>query len=348
MRSLPFLWRFFPVLLFTALAGVPVADISGQGQEQKPKEVQWSHAFDLACRKYMEADITPKTTRWGVEAFRDNNTGLGLYIAQDGSIAIAPNFAGLNPPLKPSKGPDWTAGLDLPARKAGVKEFKGAAVHAMEVFRDPNAENWLFVTDKGNIAATNGKLFPGTKNKDPKLVHSVDLKVRKGGVKEWTDATNVGVEVYRDGNSQNLVYITEAGQIAILPESTEVKGEGKAPDWLHGLDLKCRRFDEKTFGKDTRKFGVEVYHDVTTGNLILISETGSIAVAPAPAGIKAPTAQVKQPVWTHGVNVKCRRFGEKDFSDKTRVFGAEVFRDENLDLIIYINELGNIAVLSAK
>ena len=213
---------------------------------------------------------------------------------------------------------------------------------------DPNADTWLFITEKGNIAATNGKLFPGASNKTPKWVHSVDLAVRKGGVKEWADATKIGIEVYRDGNSQNLVYITEAGLIAIIPEATEVKGEGKAPDWLHGLDLKCRRFDEKAFTPDTRKFGVEVYHDVTTGNLIFICETGSIAVAPAPTGLKAPTAKAKEPVWTHGLNVKCRKFGEKEFSDKTRAFGAEVFRDENLDVIIYINELGNIAVLSAK
>jgi len=68
------------------------------GQEKKLKELQWSHAFDLACRKKDEANITDKTTRWGVEAFRDNNTGggIGLYISQTGSIAIAPNFANLN------------------------------------------------------------------------------------------------------------------------------------------------------------------------------------------------------------------------------------------------------------
>lgn len=346
MRFPPFPKRSAPVLLFALLAGVLVADVGGQ--DEKLKKLVWSHAFDLACRKYKEVDITPKTTRWGVEAFRDNNTGLGLYIAEEGSIAIAPNFAALNVPVSPSKGPAWLTGLDLPARKAGAREFKGAAVHAMEVFRDPNTDNWLFITEKANIAATTGKLFPGVNNKTPKWIHSVDLAVRKGGVKEWADAAKVGIEVYRDGNTQNLVYITESGLIAILPEHTDVKGEGKSPDWLHGLDLKCRRFDEKAFSKDTRRFGVEVYHDITTANLIFICETGSIAVAPAPTGVKAPTSKPKDPVWTHGLNVRCRKFGEKEFSDKTRAYGAEVFRDENLGMIIYINELGNIAVLSAK
>src|SRR5271163_2294417 len=137
MRFLPVSLRSIPILLFAFLSTVLVADVGGQ--EKKLKELQWSHAFDLACRKYKEVDITKDTTRWGVEAFRDNNTGLGLYISEVGSIAIAPNFASLNLPLRPSKGPAWLTGLDLPARKAGAKEFKkDTAVHAMEVFRDPN------------------------------------------------------------------------------------------------------------------------------------------------------------------------------------------------------------------
>src|SRR5207249_4366663 len=101
--------------------------------------------------------------------------------------------------------------------------------------------------------------------------------------------------------------------------------------------------DEKSFTKDTRKFGVEVFHDVTTHNLIFISETGSIAVAPAPKDVAAPTPKAKEPTWTHGLNVKCRKHKEKDFGPDTRAFGAEVFRDENVGITIYINELGNIA-----
>jgi hypothetical protein len=339
-------------LIFVVMLSLNVT--SAGGQEKKLKELQWSHAFDLACRKNDEKDITKDTKRWGVEAFRDNNTGggIGLFISQTGSIALAPNFAGLTVPLKPSQGPKWLTGLDMPARKAGVLPWKGAKIHSMEVFRDPNTDNWLFITEIGNIAATNGKLFPGAPGKTPKWLHSVDLQVRLGGVKEWKDAHKFGIEVYRDGNTGNLVYITENGFLAMLPEEKEVVVEkdkpGKAPEWLHGLDLSCRKFDEKSFTKDTRKFGVEVYNDITTGNFIFISETGSIAVAPAPANQPAPTIKAKEPLWTHGLNVKCRMYGEKEFSDKTRAFGAEVFRDENVNVTIYINELGNIAAMSAK
>jgi hypothetical protein len=343
--------RTIPFLMFAMLfALVPGAG----GQEKKLKELQWSHAFDLACRKEGEKDITPKTKRWGVEVFRDKNTfeGIGHFISEVGSIGLAPNFAGLDVPINPSKGPDWKTGLDMPARKAGVLEWKGAKIHCMEIFRDPNSDNWLYITDQGNIATCDAKGQPGTPGKDPKWVHSVDLQVRKGGVKEWANAAKYGIEVYKDGNTNNLVYVTENGFISIYPEVKEVvieKGKpGKAPEWLHGLDLSCRKHNEKSFTKDTRKFGVEVFHDVTSHNLIFISETGSIAVTPARANVAAPTAKAKEPVWTHGLNVKCRKHGEKDFSDETRAFGAEVFRDENVDVTIYINEMGNIAVLAQK
>ena len=241
-QSVCFGWRCLPLLVFTL-----AFTLSAGGQEKKLKDLKWSHAFDLACRKYEEADITKDTKRWGVEAFRDDNTGQGLYFSQAGSLAAAPHFQNLTLPITPSKGPVWLTGLDLPARKAGEKEFtKTTTVYSMEVFRDPNTENWLFITDLGNIAATNGKLFPGVANKTPKWIHSVDLAVRKGGVKEWKDAAKFGIEVYRDGNTGNLIYVTENGSIAIIPEVKEVpEGKGKAPDWLHGLDLSCRKHRRK-------------------------------------------------------------------------------------------------------
>lgn len=344
--------RTVPFMILTLLFAFTAS--GARGQEKKLKELQWSHAFDLACRKNDEKDINEKTQRFGVEAFRDKNTGdgIGLFIAQGGCIAIAPNFSGLTVPVEPSKGPDWKTGLDMPARKAGILAWKGAKIHSMEVFRDPNSDNWLYVTDIGNIAACNAKGNPGTPGKAPEWIHSVDLSVRKGGVKEWKDATKFGIEVYRDGNTNNLVYVTENGYVAIVPEEKKVVIEkdkpGKAPEWLHGLDLSCRKFDEKSFTKDTRKFGVEVYNDLTTGHLVFISETGSIAVTPAAATVAAPTAKAKEPLWTHGLNVKCRKHKEKEFGPDTRAFGAEVFRDENIDVTIYINEDGKIAAMTAK
>lgn len=57
--------------------------------------------------------------------------------------------------------------------------------------------------------------------------------------------------------------------------------ESKGPKWLHGLDLRVRRGGEAEFTKETKKFGIEVFRDEHNGNLIYISEVGSIAVIPA-------------------------------------------------------------------
>src|ERR1043165_1092941 len=135
LRTIPFL----VLTIAFAVNGV-------YGQPKELKELKWSHAFDLACRKKDEKDITKDTQRFGVEAFRDNNTagGIGLFISEAGSIALAPHFQNIQVPVKPSKAPEWLTGLDLPARKAGVTKWdKMTAVHSMEVFKDPNTDNWL-------------------------------------------------------------------------------------------------------------------------------------------------------------------------------------------------------------
>ena len=58
------------------------------------------------------------------------------------------------------------------------------------------------------------------------------------------------------------------------------QGEPKAPTWKYGLNARVRTGEEANFNKGTRKFGVEVYLDENNGNLIYISETGSISVVP--------------------------------------------------------------------
>src|SRR5947207_1862333 len=55
----------------------------------------------------------------------------------------------------------------------------------------------------------------------------------------------------------------------------------KDAKWSHAFNLQVRSGGERTFTKDTKKIGVEVFRDENNGNLIYISETGAIAVAPA-------------------------------------------------------------------
>jgi hypothetical protein len=56
----------------------------------------------------------------------------------------------------------------------------------------------------------------------------------------------------------------------------------KAPVWKHGMEIRVRKSGENEFSKDSKKVGIEVYQDENNGNLIYLSDAGSIAVVPAP------------------------------------------------------------------
>src|SRR5436190_4303320 len=110
------LWRL-PALVPFALALLAGATALGQ---QKVKDLEWSHAFDLAVRKPGENDFSDKTQKFGVEVFRDDNNGLGVYVGEKGGLALTTGEpADRKLPLLGAKGPEWLTGLDLPARKAG-------------------------------------------------------------------------------------------------------------------------------------------------------------------------------------------------------------------------------------
>jgi hypothetical protein len=71
---------------------------------------------------------------------------------------------------------------------------------------------------------------------------------------------------------------------ALVTQSVFVYGQSgkiKEPDWRYGLELRVRKAGEADFGPNTKKWGLEVFRDENTGNLIYMSETGSIAVVPA-------------------------------------------------------------------
>jgi len=335
---------YLPCLTALVLSGalIPAAQV----QTQAPL---WTHAFDIMARKLGEEKFTDKTQKYGVEVFKDTSNSVGIYCSQVGSIAATPSgFQALTREIPSSKGPSFTAGLDLPVRKPGQTEFKDATRHALEVFRDTNTENWLYITEKGFLAVAPAK---GAKapvgNKAPELSHSFDLQVRKAGLRDWKEAKKSGVEVYRDLSTGNLVYITEQGCMAVIAEDPTSKASNKNAEWLYGLDLKSRKATETKFDKDTKTFGMEVYRDGNNGNLIYITETGHVAVAPGPK--TAPKlAKVENPTRAHAFNFRCRRVGETDFSKDTPTFGVEVFRDENVGVIIYLAETGSLATVKTQ
>jgi hypothetical protein len=65
-----------------------------------------------------------------------------------------------------------------------------------------------------------------------------------------------------------------------LPFAQAQEKQVKKPQWLHGLSVKVRAAKEEDFSDATKKVGIEVFRDDNNGNLIYITETGSIAVVP--------------------------------------------------------------------
>jgi hypothetical protein len=347
--------RYLPRFLAGLSAACLTALGSGPVKAQQPKAPQWAYAFDLGSRKLGESEFTPKTMKYGVEVFRDANNGLGIYLDQTGAVAGAAGFEDIKLPLKDSKAPQWIAGLDLKARQAGEQEFTSKTkTYSMEVFHDGNTGNWLYITETGKLAATRGKKDVSAPSglKAPVWLHSMDLRCRKAGHKDWgKDTPAFGLEVYKDANTGNLIYICDTGSVAVVSgveAPAEPPKEGKAPRWLHGLDLQVRHVGEKDFTKKTHKIGVEIFQDANNGNFILISEAGNIAVVPGKKDVKAPTPNPRDAKFSHGLDLSCRQSGEKDFTDKTRSFAVEVFREENLGLIVYICETGSISAVVAK
>ncbi len=171
----------------------------------------------------------------------------------------------------------------------------------------------------------------------------MDFKVRKAGEAKFGPETKkYGVEVFRDENNGALIYVCETGSIAVVPggAASAPAVTAKPPDWKQGMELSVRKATEKDFNKETKKYGVEVFSDENNGNLVYISETGSIAVV---AGVK--TQGEKVPDWKYGFEVAARKADEGEFSKETKRYNVEVFQDQNNGNVIYICDTGAIAVL---
>src|SRR3954452_24512132 len=127
----------------------------------------------------------------------------------------------------------------------------------------------------------------------------------------------------------------------LLREGAGAFGQGpqpKPPQWTHAFDLKVRKYGEAQFSDKTKSFGVEVFKDANNDNGVYICETGVLGVVGGFGAVKAPVPDSKSPAWLHGLDLKVRKAGEAEFTDKTQVFGVEVFKDENTGNLVYLTE----------
>lgn len=174
----------------------------------------------------------------------------------------------------------------------------------------------------------------------PRFLYGHDLKVRPGGERDFTEKTpRVGVELYHDTVRNVLLAISDKGWIAATA-NPKFNPEQKECKWLTAHDLHARRADEKEFTSKTRKYGVEVYHDRGTQQLLYVCESGAVAFAPLPPSLVTD----RGPKLHHALNLKVRRPEHSDFS-QALPFGVEVFRDENTpDVLLWIvGESGSLS-----
>ena len=254
-----------------ALAATPVAAVGAD------KKAPWLFAHDLGSRKGDEDRFTPATAKFGVEAFKDNATDKILYLTEKATAAFAdaPAAVGTN------KSPAWHHALIVKVRAAKEQDFtKDTKKFGVEVFKDGNTGGLIYVCETASIAAAPAPpTAPAAEGvKAPKALYGLTMRCRKADEIDFgTETQTFSVEVFRDENTGGLLYISETGSIATAPPAEAKTGQGVA--WKRGMVLKSRPGGVAEFTKATR-YGVEVYQDGNTGNLVYLAETGSIAVLP--------------------------------------------------------------------
>lgn len=243
------------------------------------KSCKWLTAHDLSCRRSDEGDFTQKTKKFGVELFRDQASNALLYACESGSIALAPVPGG----LVTDKGPKWHHALVAKVRSPDQESFDNAKKIGVEVFKDENTGGLVYITETGGVAtAAAPPTVPDPKKlAAPKALYGFTLMVRAADEPAFNSAKTkkAGLEVFEDVNANVLFYISEAGFVATAPNTTKPAADVRGVTWKSAMALRARKSDEKDFEK-AKKYGIEVFEDNRTGNLIFICETGSVAVLP--------------------------------------------------------------------
>jgi hypothetical protein len=322
--------RFATGLAVLLGAGLVAAQVPAGGA--KPITSVYGH--DLRVRPGGQKDFTKETPKVGVDFFHDAANGCLLAVTETGNLAAAPF-----PTLAAKKEAEWVYGFDLRVRKSDAETFANAKKYGVEGFRDLASGLMLYVSEAKAIAL--GGLPAMTVDKEAGFHHGLVLSVRDAKQQEWKDAKKFGAEAFRDGNTAGLLYLTETGAVATAAGPAAAPPDPpKAPTWAHGMVLRVRKADEEDFTAQTRNLSVETYTDPNSGALLFVSETGSLATAPAPTGIKKGQA----PQWKGAFKLRARKGGEADFA-KAAKFGVEVFEDVATGCLVYACETGSIAVV---
>ena len=296
------------------------------------------YGHDLRVRTGGTKDFDAKTPKVGVELFQLKSQNALVAISQAGDLAVAPlGEVGADHQGK------WLFAHDLNARKADEMKFTPTTKkYGVEVFNDVASGNLLLVSEVGTIALLSGAANAKTDG-EPSWHHALLLKVRGVDESNFSDnSKKYGIECFKESNTGKLIYISETGSLAVgtAPEKAPEPDAVKAPVALYGLTVRVRDAEQKNFTPETKTFSIEVFQDANTKELIYITDTGSIAVAPTPTALKKTLGVT----WKEAAVLKARPGGVADF-DKAKPYGIELFTDENTGYTLFISNTGSIAVL---
>lgn len=175
----------------------------------------------------------------------------------------------------------------------------------------------------------------------PKHLYGHDVKVRPVGEQNFkADTPKVAIEFFHDPVSNALLAITDSGNLAVAPFG-EIK-DPKISEWAFAHELRVRKSTEEAFSKDTKKYSIEAYKDLASGNLLYVTDQKSIALVRLPKDLKGEA----EPAFHHGLTLKVRGPNEKDFK-VAKPFGVDVSRDGNINGLLYLSEIGSMAIGSA-
>jgi hypothetical protein len=318
----------FPLASLCCFLLIQPAAVRGQSEVSPNKK----YRLDLPARKASEDRFTRDTRTFSADVFADQTTRRLFYV-REGNKSLAV-LDGQRVAEREFVSPKWLRRFVLQARKWDEEEFgKATRKIGVEVYRDENTSNLVYVSETGSLAVVPESPGQGKQVAEPMWLYRLELALRKSGEDFSRPTRRCNVEIYRHEPTGHLIYLADNGNLAVLEARSSRSGPKATPArWSHGLDLRARKPDQREFRPDTPRVGVEVYDDDNSQATVCVSETFSLAVVP---GCKeVDSRHIKAPEWTNGL-----------LSGK---WSAEVFHNWNNDHTLIVTHRGALSVLPAK
>jgi hypothetical protein len=280
-----------------------------------------------------------KVHSFRVETFLDRQRNNWIYLSETGSLAVSPRTKDFGAEEKVV--PLYS--IELRARKPGEADFTDAtAMRALAVKHDPLSDSLVYISDSGSIAVAKAKVPTGAPKNFTHLTH-YGFAARKAGESEVDPNTKAfAFEIYRDENTDLLVYLSADGTIAVTA-GDHPAGPVKYSPYLHAFACKARKAGETDFTQKTNAYGIELWKDRTSGIVYYASQIGSMALTSG----KVSGDSTLAPTWVTRIKLGVRK-DEGNLPDDDRMGSVEIYRDENSGNLIYLCETGHIAVFSSR